>query len=69
MAARRPTATSNFRRRPSRVARCSPFYERFEAPVQSDDATVLAPVPVPEPFLCGDARHMDQVAGVRWPSL
>jgi len=25
-------------------------------------ATVLAPVPVPEPFLCGDARHMDQVA-------
>jgi len=30
--------------------------------VQSDDATVLAPVPVPEPFLCGDARHMDQVA-------
>ena len=62
MAARRPTATSNFGvgRRESHDAR--PFYERFEAPVQSDDATVLAPVPVPEPFLCGDARHMDQVA-------
>jgi DNA modification methylase len=59
---RRPTSTSNFgaSRRESHDA--SAFYERFHAPAVSDDATVLAPEPVAEPFVCGDARSMTEVA-------
>jgi DNA modification methylase len=58
---RRPTSTSNFgaSRRESHDA--SAFYERFHAPAVSDDATVLAPKPVAEPFVCGDARSMTEV--------
>ena len=59
---RRTTATSNFgvSRRESHDA--SAFYDRFHAPEVSDDATVLAPEPVAEPFVCGDARSMTAVA-------
>ncbi|HLG68128.1 MAG TPA: site-specific DNA-methyltransferase [Acidimicrobiales bacterium] len=58
---RRRTATSNFGvgRRESHDS--SAFYERFRAPELSDDDTVLAPEPVDEPFVCGDARHMAEV--------
>lgn len=55
------TATSNFgvSRRENHDA--TAFYERFHAPNLSDDATVLPPVPVAEPFVCGDARSMDAI--------
>jgi DNA modification methylase len=56
------TSTSNFgvSRRESHDA--SGFYGRFEPPVVSDDETVLAPEPVDEPFVCGDARQMHTLA-------
>jgi site-specific DNA-methyltransferase (adenine-specific) len=59
---RRPTATSNFgvSRRESHDA--SAFYERFQSPELSDDATVLPPAPVADPFVCADARSMTAVA-------
>jgi site-specific DNA-methyltransferase (adenine-specific) len=62
MAARRPTATSNFGvgRREAHDARA--FYARFAPPEVSDDDTVLPPEPVAEPFVTGDARRMDAVA-------
>jgi site-specific DNA-methyltransferase (adenine-specific) len=55
---RRRTTTSNFgvSRRESHDA--SGFYGRFEPPILDDDATVLPPKPVEEPFVCGDARDM-----------
>ncbi len=57
----RGTTTSNFgvSRRESHDA--SGFYGRFEPPVLDDDATVLPPKPVLEPFVVGDARHMHAV--------
>ena len=57
--ARRRTATSNFgaSRRESHDA--SAFYARFGAPALSTDDTVSPPTPVDEPFVLGDARHMD----------
>ncbi len=59
---RRRTATSNFGvgRRENHDA--TAFYGRFRAPDLSDDDRVVAPAPVAEPFVCGDARHMDAVA-------
>ena len=61
-AGRRSTTTSNFgvSRRESHDA--SGFYERFEPPHLDDDETVLAPAPVAQPLVCGDARSMDTVA-------
>jgi site-specific DNA-methyltransferase (adenine-specific) len=61
-AQRRPTRTSNFGvgRRESHDA--SGFYERFEAPVLDADDRVMAPDPVAEPFVCGDAREMRTLA-------
>jgi len=61
--ARRPrTATSNFgvSRREGHDA--AEFYSRFRPPEVSDDATVLPPEPVVEPFVCGDSRSMTSVA-------
>ena len=57
--ARRRTATSNFgaSRRESHDA--TAFYARFRAPALTDDDTVSCPTPVDEPFVLGDARHMD----------
>ncbi len=40
----------------------TPFYERFRAPELSDDQTVLVPKPVKNPFICGDARFMNEIA-------
>jgi len=59
---RKPTATSNFGvgRRENHDA--SGFYDRFHRPEVSDDATVLPPVPVADPFVNRDARSMDEVA-------
>jgi site-specific DNA-methyltransferase (adenine-specific) len=59
---RRPTSTSNFGvgRRESHDA--TVFYDRFRPPELSDDEHVLAPQPVVEPFVRGDARSMDAVA-------
>ena len=58
----RSTSTSNFgvSRRESHDA--TGFYERFAAPVVNDDETVMMPVPVEEPFVCGDSRNMVTVA-------
>jgi site-specific DNA-methyltransferase (adenine-specific) len=60
--ARLPTATSNFGvgRRESHDA--SAFYDRFRPPELSPDDTVLASAPIADPFVHGDARHMDAVA-------
>ena len=62
MRERRPTSTSSFGvgRRESHDA--SGFYRRFHPPVVSDADDVLPPKPVAEPFVCGDARAMPEVA-------
>ena len=62
MQERRGTATSNFGvgRRESHDA--SGFYGRFHPPAVSPDARVLAPTPVAQPFVHGDARSMRTVA-------
>ena len=62
MARGRRTVTSNFGVGKRQNHDATPFYERFREPELSTDATVLPPVPVAEPFVCGDARHMDGVA-------
>jgi len=62
MSSRRRTETSNFGVGSRESHDASVFYDRFRAPETSDDDTVLDPVPVPEPFVCGDSRHMDAVA-------
>jgi DNA modification methylase len=61
MQERRRTTTSNFgvSRRENHDA--SGFYGRFVSPELSDDATVLPPRPVAEPFVCGDARSMTKI--------
>ncbi len=61
MAERRRTATSNFGvgRRENHDA--SGFYDRFRPPELSDEQWIPAPAPVAEPFVCGDARHMDKI--------
>jgi len=58
---RRRTSTSNFGvgRRESHDA--TGFYDRFRPPELSDDDRVPPPRPIPEPFVCGDARSMDAV--------
>ena len=55
---RKPTATSNFgvSRRENHDA--TAFYERFTPPELSDDATVLDPAPIADPFRVGDSRAM-----------
>src|SRR5918993_5297088 len=59
---RRSTKTSTFGvgRRESHDA--SGFYQRFEAPVIDPDSGFLAPEPIAEPFVCGDARDMSTLA-------
>lgn len=59
---KRRTSTSNFgvSRRESHDA--TGFYERFAAPVLSRDDSVSKPVPVEQPFVCGDARDMHTIA-------
>ena len=61
MKGRRRTTTSNFGVGARESHDSSPFYERFRAPELSGDEDVPLPVPVEQPFVCGDARHMDRV--------
>jgi DNA modification methylase len=62
MKERRRTTTSSFGVSTRESHDSTPFYERFRAPVLSDDQRVPPPTPVAEPFVCGDARQMDRVA-------
>ncbi|MEQ1873575.1 MAG: site-specific DNA-methyltransferase [Ilumatobacteraceae bacterium] len=62
MKQRRPTTTSNFGVGARESHDSKPFYDRFRAPELSDDDAVPPPTPVEEPFVHGDARHMDRVA-------
>jgi DNA modification methylase len=60
-ARRRATTTSNFGVSGRESHDASAFYERFRAPVLSDDQRVPPPTPIEEPFVHGDARHMDTI--------
>ena len=62
MSRRRSTTTSNFGVGARESHDSSPFYDRFRSPEISTDDRVPAPQPVGEPFVCGDARHMDRIA-------
>jgi len=53
------TSTSNFGAGRREAHDATAFYARFEAPELSVDEEVLPPKPIEEPFVCGDARHMD----------
>jgi DNA modification methylase len=55
------TSTSNFGVGKRESHDASAFYERFEAPTLSGDDEVPAPYAIAEPFVEGDARHMDSV--------
>jgi len=59
---RKSTTTSNFGVSTRESHDATPFYDRFRAPELSSDDHVAAPEPVAEPFVLGDARHMDRVA-------
>jgi site-specific DNA-methyltransferase (adenine-specific) len=62
MRARRGTTTSNFGAGARESHDATPFYDRFRPPALSTDDRVLAPTPVEEPFVHGDARRMDRIA-------
>ncbi len=62
MKERRKTTTSNFGVSTRESHDSTPFYDRFRAPTLSDDQDVPQPLPVDEPFVHGDARHMDRIA-------
>jgi site-specific DNA-methyltransferase (adenine-specific) len=58
----RKTVTSNFGVGGRESHDATTFYERFSAPTISDEQEIPDPVPIEEPFICGDARQMDAVA-------
>jgi modification methylase len=62
MRERRKTTTSNFGVGARESHDSKPFYDRFRSPELSDDQEVPFPALIAEPFVCGDARHMDGVA-------
>lgn len=62
MKVRRATTTSDFGVGGREGHDSKPFYDRFRPPELSDDDHVPQPAPVAEPFIHGDARHMDLVA-------
>jgi site-specific DNA-methyltransferase (adenine-specific) len=62
MKVRRATTTSDFGVGKREGHDSNPFYDRFRPPELSDDDDVLQPTPIDEPFVHGDARHMDLVA-------
>ncbi len=62
MTERRRTTTSDFGVSMRESHDSTPFYERFRAPELSSDDRVPLPEPVAEPFVHGDARHMDRIA-------
>jgi DNA modification methylase len=55
------TSTSNFGVGKRESHDATAFYERFEAPALSGDDDVPAPYELDEPFVEGDARHMDSI--------
>jgi DNA modification methylase len=55
------TSTSNFGVGKRESHDASAFYERFEAPALSGADDVPAPYVLDEPFVEGDARHMDSI--------
>jgi site-specific DNA-methyltransferase (adenine-specific) len=55
---RKRTATSTFGVGRREAHDAGAFYARFEAPELSADDHVAAPVPLADPFVCGDARRM-----------
>jgi site-specific DNA-methyltransferase (adenine-specific) len=59
---RRGTVTSNFGVGRREAHDSTTFYARFQPPVLSADDQVPAPRPIEEPFVHGDARHMDAIA-------
>ncbi len=59
---RRGTSTSDFGSGARENHDATPFYQRFRAPDLSIEDTVLEPLPISEPFICGDARNMELVA-------
>jgi site-specific DNA-methyltransferase (adenine-specific) len=61
MSERRRTSTSNFGVSGRESHDASGFYDRFRAPELSDDTTLLAPAPIAEPLVVGDARDMATV--------
>jgi DNA modification methylase len=62
MKVRRATTTSDFGVGGREGHDSKPFYDRFRPPELSDDDEVLQPASIDEPFIRGDARHMDLVA-------
>jgi site-specific DNA-methyltransferase (adenine-specific) len=58
---RKSTATSNFGVSRREAHDSGAFYARFEAPEIVSDNLVAKPRPLPDPFVCGDARHMDEI--------
>jgi site-specific DNA-methyltransferase (adenine-specific) len=58
---KRGTATSNFGVGKRESHDATAFYERFEAPDLSDDAAVVGPYEIVEPFVEGDARRMSAI--------
>jgi site-specific DNA-methyltransferase (adenine-specific) len=62
MKVRRATTTSDFGVGGREGHDSRPFYDRFRPPELSDDDAVPHPAPIAEPFIHGDARHMDAVA-------
>ncbi|HVV35430.1 MAG TPA: site-specific DNA-methyltransferase [Acidimicrobiales bacterium] len=62
MEPKKGTTTSNFGVGKRENHDASGFYGRFRSPEVSTDDRVLPPLPVAEPLVHGDARHMDAVA-------
>jgi site-specific DNA-methyltransferase (adenine-specific) len=61
MSERRRTATSNFGVSRREAHNAAAFYARFEAPEIAADSRVPSPRPIADPFVCGDARKMDEL--------
>lgn len=61
MKERRQTVTSNFGVSTREGHDATPFYERFQAPVISNDDTIAAPFELTESCICGDARSMTDI--------
>ena len=61
MTERRRTATSNFGVSRREAHDAAAFYARFEAPEILPDAQVKPPRSIADPFVCGDARKMDEL--------
>lgn len=59
---RRATRTSNFGSGARQSHDASAFYDRFRAPVISDDDEIAPPTPVDDPFRCGDSRDLSAIA-------